>query len=389
VNELFAKWLDEELSSLESQGLLRSLTPIEPEDAVHVRAGGRRLTLFSSNDYLGLSSHPEVRRAAIETIDRFGMGPRGSPLICGYTEMHRALEHDLATLFGAETALLFPTGYAANLASIAALAGEGCTIFSDELNHASIIDGCRLARQNGARVIVYRHTDPADLEAALERATGRKLIVTESVFSMDGDLAPHDAIADLAERYDAALIIDESHATLVFDRNVRADVRMGTLSKAIGSLGGFVATSRRIKQWLLNRGRAYVFSTASPLPVIAAARAAIRIATEDPTLVERLWERIELLGAASPILPIVLGTPEAVMRAQRELFDRGFHVIGVRAPTVPPGTARLRITVSAEHSLEDVRALIESCEGLGEVWPVSARGAPRAGGNGRRPPRSP
>ncbi len=369
-----SRWVEAGLARLESDGLLRALGPIVPEDSVHVRSGDWRLTLFSSNDYLGLSAHPEVRRAAIEVVERYGMGPRGSPLICGYTDQHEALEAELAALFGTEAALLFPTGYAANLAVLETLADDGTTVFSDELNHASIIDGCRLARRNGATVHTYRHCDATDLESKLAAAEGRKLIATESVFSMDGDVAPLRAIAEVAERHGAALLVDESHATLVFGERGggvcqeqcvvdRADVRVGTLSKAVGALGGFAVTSPQVRRWLLNRGRAYVFSTASPLPVVAAARAALRIGTESADLRRRLWSRVETLArilerpAESPITKIVLETPEAVMQAQRRLFDGGFHVVGIRPPSVPAGTARLRVTVSADHTLEEVRAL--------------------------------
>lgn len=371
-------WVEDGLSRLETEGLLRSLGPVEPIDAVRVRVGARTVTLFSSNDYLGLAAHPEVKRAAIEAVERHGMGPRGSPLICGYTEAHEALERTIASLVGADSVLLFPTGYAANLAVITSLIDEQTTIFSDALNHASIIDACRLAKQAGAAVEVYRHGDMHDLRERLGGCSGRKVIVSESVFSMDGDLAPLRTLTELADRHRAHLVLDESHATLVFGGGVaveqgvaeQVDVRVGTLSKAAGALGGFAATSRPVRRWLLNRGRSYVFSTAVPVPVASAAKAAIEIAIRDNSLRSALWSRVEQLGALmgrplfSPIVPIVLGDPDRVMRASRMLLDAGFHVSGVRPPTVPPDTARLRITLSAAHTEADVETLWETVGGL-------------------------
>ncbi len=369
------EWLDASLGRLAGGDLLRDLRAMVPISAVRAEIDGRVVVLFSSNDYLGLSAHPEVRSAAAEAAESVGLGPRGSPLICGYTSAHRALEEEIAELEGCERALLFPTGYAANLSVMTALAGQGTTVYSDELNHASIIDGCHLARLSGAKVEVYPHRDTEALEGLLRDSVAeRHLIVTDTVFSMDGDLAPLPDLVELGERYGALLVVDEAHGTLVFGDGgggvaehfgvgERIDVHVGTLSKAAGALGGFAATSDRIRGWLLNRSRTYVYSTAPPLPVVEAARAAIRIACRDPGIRHRLWERVaqfgKLVGAepSSPIVPVVLGSEGRAVAASRHLLDNDLHVVAIRPPTVPPGTSRLRITLSAAHTAEDIEAL--------------------------------
>lgn len=373
-------WLDAAIGKLDEHDLLRTLEPIEPVDAVHVRADGRDLTLFSSNDYLGLSHHPKVREAVAEASERVGMGPRGSALVCGYTTAHAALERELAELKGGQEGLLFPTGYAANMGVISSLGGPGVAIFSDALNHASIIDGCRLARRRGATLEVYEHGDMDALAELLAASDAeRKLIVTDTVFSMDGDLAPLGRLAALKREHDALLVVDEAHGTLVFGEagggvaehvgvEDDIDVHVGTLSKAVGALGGFAATSTKLRQWIFNRGRAFVFSTAQPVPVVEAARAAIRTAREEPEIRERLWARIEQLGArlgrelTSPIVPIVLGEEARALAASEKLLDEGFHVIAIRPPTVPPGTSRLRVALSAAHSADDVDRLADVLE---------------------------
>ncbi|MFW5968872.1 MAG: aminotransferase class I/II-fold pyridoxal phosphate-dependent enzyme, partial [Persicimonas sp.] len=375
-------WLEESLHALEGRDLLRRLEEVEPLDAVHVRAGGRDLTLFSSNDYLGLSHHERVRRAAAEASEEVGLGPRGSALVCGYTSHHRALEEELARLKGCEAALLCPTGFATNLAVLSSLGDSQTAIFSDELNHASIIDGCRLARRRGATLEVYPHTDVDALADLLEASEAeRKVIVTDAVFSMDGDLAPLEELARLKEEYEALLVVDEAHATLVFGEEgggvaehfgleEAVDIHVGTLSKAVGAHGGFVATSARWRRWILNRGRAFVFSTAQPVPVVEAARAAVRTVRDEPSIRRNLWARVDQLGARlgrdleSPIVPIVLGEEARALEASRRLFERGFHVTAIRPPTVPKGTSRLRVALSAAHTGRDVRRLADAIEEL-------------------------
>lgn len=373
-------FVDHAMNRIAANGRRRSLVPVAPRSPVHVDVGGRAVRLFSSNDYLGLSHHPRVREAVASAAHEFGMGPRGASLICGYTTEHEALEEDLATLAGTESALLFPSGFAANLGVVSALGRDGAAVFSDELNHASIIDGCRLAR---AAVHVYRHADVEHLHELLSSSrASRRIVVTETVFSMDGDVAPLVELAAVCDRHGAIFVVDESHATLVFgkrgsgiaeDKGVaeRVDLHIGTLSKAIGSQGGFVATSERMREYLLNVARAYVFTTSPTLPVVAAARAALRVAREEPELRARLWERVGELAVglgralASPIAPIVAGAEERAVAASRSLLERGFHVTAIRPPTVPVGESRLRITVSAAHSRRDVSELVSA---LREEW---------------------
>ncbi len=366
-------FLDLDMNRIAADGRRRSLVPVDPRSAVEVDIEGHAVLLFSSNDYLGLSHHPRVREAAAGAATGKGMGPRGAALICGYTAEHEALEADLANLAGTESALMFPSGFAANLGVMSALGADGAAVYSDELNHASIIDGCRLAR---AEVHVFRHADVDHLDELLALSTAsRRIVVTESVFSMDGDVAPLVRIAAVCERHGAILVVDESHATLVYGERGggvaeakgvadRVDVHIGTLSKAIGSQGGFVATSKRMREYLLNVARAYVFTTSPTLPVVAAARAAIRVAREEPDLRARLWERVGEFAAglgldvASPITPIVVGTEERAVAASRALLGRGLHVTAIRPPTVPVGSSRLRITLSAAHSQSDVAQLV-------------------------------
>lgn len=373
-------FLEHDMNRIAANGRRRSLVPVVPRSPVHVEVAGRAVRLFSSNDYLGLSHHPRVREAAASVVHELGMGPRGAALICGYTTEHEALEEDLAILAGTESALLFPSGFAANLGVVSALGGDGAAVFSDELNHASIIDGCRLAR---AAIHVYRHADVEHLDELLVSSkSSRRIVVTETVFSMDGDVAPLVELAEVCERHGAIFVVDESHATLVFGKRgsgiaedlgvaERVDLHIGTLSKAIGSQGGFVATSDRMREYLLNVARAYVFTTSPTLPVVAAARAALRVAKEEPELRARLWERVGELAVglgrviASPIVPIVAGAEERAVAASRSLLERGFHVTAIRPPTVPVGESRLRITLSAAHSRRDVAELVSA---LREEW---------------------
>ncbi|KAJ1625403.1 pyridoxal phosphate-dependent transferase, partial [Pavlovales sp. CCMP2436] len=342
--------------------------------------GGRadeRLVLFAANDYLGLSAHPAVRAAAAAAAAEFGCGPRSSALVSGYTHAHRELESALAALKGKEEALLLPTGYAANLAVLGALCESvDVAIFSDALNHASIVDGCRLAtRGTGAQLHVYRHCDLGHLDELL-RASGaaRKLIVSDSLFSMDGDYADVPGLARLRARHGALLVLDDAHASLVCGErgggvaqmqgvgSEHVDVTVGTLSKAFGAHGGFVACSREVKQLLVSRGRAVIYSTALPAPAVAAASAALR--TDTVGLRAKLWRNVALFAAetglpklVSPIVAIIVGDEDKALRLSAQLIELGFFVPAIRPPTVPAGTSRLRLTLSAAHSEEDVRAL--------------------------------
>ncbi|MDX1631811.1 MAG: 8-amino-7-oxononanoate synthase [Thermoanaerobaculia bacterium] len=379
----WAGWLDRSLEERRADNLLRELRSLDPAGPVAARWRDRDLTLFSTNDYLGLSGHPRVREVVEGAVRRYGLGPRASALVCGHTREHRALEEELAELKETECALLFPTGFAANTAVLAALAGDReAAIFSDTLNHASIIDGCRMAARAGAELHVYRHGDVEHLARLLEGSDRpRKLIVTDSLFSMDGDLAPLVEIAEVKEAHGAWLVVDEAHATLVLgargggaaealDVAEKVDVHVGTLSKAFGTQGGFVAGSRALRTWLLNMGRPFVFSTALPIPVVVAARAALRVRAGEPELVERLFRHLERfregtgIPSDSPIVPVVLGTEEEALEAAERLFEEGLFVPAIRPPTVPVGTSRLRIALSAAHSEEEVERLIGAVNAL-------------------------
>jgi 8-amino-7-oxononanoate synthase len=374
-------FVDDALDALESAGRRRDLVAVRPLSPTAVEIAGRRVRLFSSNDYLGLSAHPEVLDAVRASIDG-GLGPRAAALVCGYTELHETLEAEIASLENTESALVFPTGYMANVGVLTALGSVDAEIFSDELNHASIVDGCRLAR---ARVSVYRHRDVEHLESLLAASKAhRKVVVTDTVFSMEGTIAPLAAIAALKRRAEFVLVVDEAHATLLYgergsgvaeQESVEADVdfRVGTLSKAVGAHGGYVATSRRARAWLLNVARPYIFTTALPAPVAAGALAAIRLARCTPALRERLWWRVSELAEAlgrrlvAPIAPIRAGDEWRSMEASRALLDAGFHVSAIRPPTVPAGRSLLRVTLSAAHDHRDIVDLSLALARLGLV----------------------
>ncbi|CAM6105089.1 unnamed protein product [Calypogeia fissa] len=352
-------------------------------------AASHKLLLFSGNDYLGLSAHPAVRTAAAKAALECGMGPRAAALVCGYTHHHRKLESTLAKLKHSEECLLCPTGFAANMAVMTALAStitggitekEGSfAIFSDALNHASIIDGVRLAQKTGrAQVNIYRHSDMNHLEQLLLQCkVERRVVVTDSLFSMDGDFAKMTELAALRKKYNFLLVVDDAHGTLVcgdngggvaeaFGVEKDIDICVGTLSKAIGCLGGFIATSRKLKKWIQSRGRSFIFSTALPIPVVAAAHAALLVAEAEKWRRLAVWERVQQLSKGlgvqfvSPIIPIVIGGADESVIASRELLKSGFHVFAIRPPTVKEGASRLRITVSAAHTKADVDALISA-----------------------------
>jgi 8-amino-7-oxononanoate synthase len=372
--------LDEQILSdlerLRHQALYRRMRTIESEHGARIDYQGRSMLMLASNNYLGLASHPALKRAAIAAAERFGTGTGASRLIAGNLKVLDDLEARIAQFKGVEAALVFGSGYLANLGTIPALAGAQDVILSDELNHASLIDGCRLAR---AQVMVYRHCDCDHLKAMLKRASGarRRLIVTDSVFSMDGDVAPLPDIVELARRHDAAVMIDEAHAVGVLGPNgaglVSAhglereiDIQMGTLSKALGSYGAYVAGSRTLIDFLINRARSFVFTTGLPPASAAAASAAIDLVEAEPERIKRLWDNgcylrqrlVELgfkLGAsATPILPVMVGDAQPALDLADALLRRNIFVLAIRPPTVPDGTARLRVTPTAEHTRADL-----------------------------------
>ncbi|MBM4242563.1 MAG: 8-amino-7-oxononanoate synthase [Deltaproteobacteria bacterium] len=367
--------LADELDELAAQSLGRARRTIGGAQGPTVRVDGRDVLCLCSNNYLGLAGDPRLRDAAVAAIAEAGIGAGASPLVSGHMDAHERLESAIAAWQGCEAALVFGSGYHANIGVLAALVRAGDEVFSDELNHASLIDGCRLSR---AQIRAYRHLDASDLERQLGASRARRrLIVTDSVFSMDGDLAPLAEIVALADRYDAWVMIDEAHAVGVFGETGaglaeatglggRITVRMGTLGKALGSYGAFVAGSRALIELLVNRARAYVYSTALPPPVIAAADASVAIVRGDAERRRALWDNarrlhggLERAGLAmrpftSPIVPLVVGgAAEALAVAERAL-EQGVLAPAIRPPTVPQGTARLRLTPIAAHTAPQI-----------------------------------
>jgi glycine C-acetyltransferase/8-amino-7-oxononanoate synthase len=364
------------LEELRDRGLYRRLRLIEGPQGPRVILAGREVLLLCSNDYLGLAADDRVREAAAEAALRWGAGAGASRLISGNMQPHRELETRLAAFKGYERSLLFGSGYLANMGTIAALAGPGEVVFSDELNHASIIDGCRLAR---AETAVYRHNDIEHLESLLRDASGTPaLIVTDGVFSMDGDVAQVAELLELARRYGARLMVDEAHATGAIGPGGRGavaeaglsgevDVVVGTLGKALGSYGAYVCASAETVDYLINRARPFIFSTAPPPPAVGAARAALGVLEAEPERVERLTSNARalreglaaegLVAAASrtQIVPIEVGEAGATMELCERALERGVFAQGIRPPTVPEGSSRLRFTVMATQEPEDLR----------------------------------
>ncbi|MHB8874546.1 MAG: 8-amino-7-oxononanoate synthase [Myxococcaceae bacterium] len=380
AKSLVTSWAEADLQEASSQGLRRFLEPLSSPQGPVVRLSGETLINFSSNDYLGLAADPRLGEAARVAAQVLGVGAGASRLIVGDNVEHRALEACAAQWMGTEAALLFGSGYAANVGILQALLGEGDVVFSDALNHASLIDGCRLSR---ARVVVYPHRDLEELEVLMRATPGRRrLVCTDSVFSMDGDWAPLAGLVELCRREGAALLVDEAHALGVLGEHgaglceelglgAQVDLRMGTLGKALGSFGAFVAASSPVCQALLNRARSLVFSTALPAPVCAAARAAIGICREDTELRARLWRNIRRFAEGlrveprSAIFPVLFGEPGPALEASRKLRERGLLVKAIRPPTVPEGTSRLRFALSAGHTRGQIDLALECLRTLG------------------------
>jgi adenosylmethionine-8-amino-7-oxononanoate aminotransferase len=365
-----------ELDALRAAGRWRTTRDVVTTGPVTGTLDGHPVVSFASNDYLGLTHHPTVVAAAHDALDRWGAGTGASRLVVGSRPLHSELESALAAWKGTEAALVFPTGYAANVGLLASLgASVEVTVLSDELNHASIVDGCRLAR---ATVRVYRHGDLDDLAGQLEGLDGPAVVVTDSAFSMDGDVADVDALLELAGRHGALLVLDEAHAVLGPNVPPGAPVvRMGTLSKALGSLGGFVAGPAPLVDLLRNRARSFIFTTAPTPADMAAALAALRIvrSEEGTALVERLRHNVDRVrpGHPTPIVPVLLGTEAAALRAADELLERGLLVPAIRPPTVPPGTSRLRVALSAAHDDAQLDRLSAALRSLATLEPGGGR----------------
>ncbi|MEE2665115.1 MAG: 8-amino-7-oxononanoate synthase [Myxococcota bacterium] len=368
--------LGRDLGEIEAAGLWRELREIESAQGPSVLLRGREVLLFCSNNYLGLANHPAVVEASREAAARYGASAGSSRLISGHMRAHRELEERIAGWKQLEAALVFSTGYQANLGCITALAGVDDVVLSDELNHASIIDATRLSK---ARARIFRHNDTGQLEDLLREARGarRVLVVTESIFSMDGDAAPLVEMARLARRHGAWLMVDEAHGAGVFGKqgaglveelglNDVVDVQVGTLGKALGSFGAYVAGSRRLVDLLINRARPFIFTTGLPPSAVAAAGAAIEICQREPERAAGLRRRVRELAAhlraaglsvpeaQSQILPVMLGDADRTLAAMHALLERGVYVAAIRPPTVPPGTSRLRLSVMATHTKEQL-----------------------------------
>jgi 8-amino-7-oxononanoate synthase len=360
------------LDDLARRSLLRRLRAIESASEAEVMIGGRPVILMASNNYLGLATHPALKRAAIQATERFGVGAGAARLVSGTLPPHEELETALAKFKGSEAALVFGSGYLANLGVIPALIGAGGLILADRLCHASLIDGCRLS---GAAFRIYRHNDVAHLKSLLARRPSKRdtLIVTDGVFSMDGDLAPLPELITVAERYGARLFVDDAHGTGVMGAQGRGTLEhygvesrlpfhMGTLGKALGTSGAYVVGPAAMIQYLLNTARTFLFATAPPPATSAATVAALHVLQAEPDRRTRLWDNrnylhagladlgFRLTGSASPILPVVIGDAQQTVALADRLLELGVYAPAIRPPTVPKDTSRIRVTVTSEHS---------------------------------------
>jgi 8-amino-7-oxononanoate synthase len=372
--------LREELARVRAQNRYRVRRTVQGSHGVEVEVDGRRCLNFCSNDYLGLAADPRVARAARQALESSGTGSGAAALVCGYNREHRLLEEALAAFTGRPRALLFASGWAANLGVLRALLTRDDVLVADELNHASLIDGGRLS---GARYVRVPHRDLAAVQAGLAAAPAGalRLVATDGVFSMDGDVAPLAELADLCRRHDAALMVDDAHGFGVLGAHGRGaveqagvtpDVQVATLGKALGVAGAFVAGAEDLIEFLVQRARSWVFSTAPPPALAAAARCALGIVQAEPERRERLRARVQrfragaaergiaLLGSATAIQPLVLGDEGAALALSAALLQRGYWVAAIRPPTVPPGTSRLRITLSAAHAPAQVDGLLDA-----------------------------
>lgn len=376
------------LQQLADQSLLRRLHTLDSATGPTVKLEGRTVILLASNDYLGLATHPEVIRAAVQATEQYGAGAGAARLVCGTLPPHTKLELALAAFKHTSSALVFGSGYLANLGVIPSLVTRGGLIFADRLCHASLIDGARLS---GADLRVYRHRDPNHLESLLKRTTSRRplLIVTDGLFSMDGDLAPLPELATLAEQFGATLYVDDAHGTGVMGSSGRGTLEhfgvedripfhMGTLGKALGSTGAYVAGTAELVQYLVNTNRPFMFTTAPPPSTAAAACAALTILQKDPSRRARLWQNrnqlyagltrlgFHLTESASPILPILVGEAEKAVAFAQQLLVQGVYAPAIRPPTVPDGSSRIRITITADHSPEQIEEALSAFERAGQ-----------------------
>jgi len=375
-------WIEEELKLIRDKNLFRVLTELQSGQSPEIIIDGKRYILLGSNNYLGLTTDPKVKEAARLALEKYGTGSGGSRLVSGSSDLHRELEERIANFKKIEAAILFSSGYLANIGTISALVGPGDVIYSDELNHASIIDGCRLSR---AETRIYKHCDVEHLEylLSLDRSSSKKLIVTDTVFSMDGDLAPLPELVELSEKHGCMLMIDEAHATGVlgkrgsgateyFGVEDRVPIVMGTLSKAVGSLGGYVGGNRKLIDFLRNRARSYIFDTSLPASSLAASLTAIDIIEFEPERRKYLWSLIEkfksglqniglnVLPSNSAVVPVLIGEAQPTLDFARTLRENGVFTPAVRPPSVPTGKCRIRATLMATHKEKHIEQALRA-----------------------------
>ncbi len=374
------KYISDELNKIKESGLYRELKVIENTQDTHLEIDGRTYLSFCSNNYLGLANHSSVVKAVKDAVEEYGWGAGASRLVSGNMTLHETLEKVISEFKTKEATIVFPTGYMANLGAISSLVSRGDLVVCDKLNHASIIDGCRLS---GADFRVYAHCNMEKLENILKKSSkyNRKLIVTDSVFSMDGDLAPLPDLVMIATKYSAMLMVDEAHGTGVFGQNGRGvvehfnlikevDVVMGTLSKAIGSLGGYVSGRIDLISYLRNKARSFMYTTALPPAVCAASIAGIRLIQEDPLMRESLWNNVHYIkdklkmnnfntiSSESQIIPILIGDAQKAVEISKLLYEKGILIPAIRPPTVPANSSRLRMTVMSSHTQKDLDRLL-------------------------------
>jgi glycine C-acetyltransferase len=382
-------WLTQEIDGLKDQGLYNRIRTIGSAQGARLVVDGKDVLNFCSNNYLGLANHPKVVEAAKEATKKYGIGPAAVRSIAGTLDLHLELERRLARFKGAQDVITFQSGFTANIGTIAALVTKEDVIFSDRLNHASIIDGCRLS---GARIVAYEHIDPTALEAAIKENAGtyrRALVITDGVFSMDGDIAPLPALCDVAQKYGLMFMVDDAHGEGVLGKGGRGivdhfglhgkvDIEVGTLSKAFGVVGGLVAGEKVIVEWLRQRGRPFLFSSAVPAPDAAACIAAIDLLESSTELVDKLWDNARYFKAEmkklgfdtgvseTPITPVMLGEAPLAQQFSRELFENGVFAMAIGFPTVAKGKARIRVMISAAHDRDDLGQGLEAFAKVGK-----------------------
>ena len=377
----------DELKRIKESGLYRQMKYLQSPQQPYVKIAGKSYLMLSSNSYLGLCNDQRLKQAAMDAMEKYGVGSGGSRLTTGSYEVHKKLEDEIAAFKGAEAALLFNTGYMANVGAISSIAGKDWVIFSDRFNHASIIDGCRLS---GAEIIIYEHCDASDLETKAHSHRGRRaLVVTDGLFSVDGDIAPLPEIVQVAKKYNMLLMVDDAHATGVLGENGggtadyfglqnEIDIQMGTFSKALASEGGFIAGNRGLIDYLANKARSFIFSTALAPATVAVSLRALEIVQAEPRLRQSLiansaWFReklreigFEIMDFPTPIISIVLGPPDLTVNFSNRLMEKNIFVSAIRPPTVPQGTSRLRINLMATHTVDDLARAIDSIAAIGK-----------------------